>query len=150
MRSLPGSLLFYPDSHSTKLASPCAFIERLDYPRLYKDLLCPREQKADGTQSRGAALTLREAAGLQKQGTHRTSKATLRNCLVSVAYPVAHWPPGCTNLLLRQGPSEAIRMVLILGIPRSMVGSFIHSSSSILLRFPRMVSCSSICSWLML
>ena len=39
----------------------------------------PDETKSHRNIVRGAALTLREAAGLQKQGTHRPSKATLRD-----------------------------------------------------------------------
>ena len=44
-------------------------------------------------------------------------------------HPEVHSPPGCTNFRLSKGPRESIRMDLILGIPRSMVGSLIHSSS---------------------
>ena len=41
--------IIFPCSHSTNLDSPCAFIVRLAYTRLYKDLLCPMKQKVTGT-----------------------------------------------------------------------------------------------------
>ena len=41
--------IIFPCSHSTNLDSPCAFIVRLAYTRLYKDLPCPMKQKVTGT-----------------------------------------------------------------------------------------------------
>ena len=86
----------------------------------------PDETKSHRNIVEGAALTLREAAGLLAQGTHRSTTAALRNYWKNNLLLVVHRPPGCTNLRLRFGPREAIRMDLILGMPRSIVGSFTH------------------------